>query len=835
MKKEILCLMLCTSGYAAHASGLRTVPKEVPAASPSGVSQRLRTFMDHIETFNTVFPQEKVYLHFDDTGYFAGETIWFKAYVTRTDRGNATDISRVLYVELIHSEGEIIETCKLRVENGQAEGCFRLNENLLSGFYEVRAYTRYMLNWDYRGVFSRVFPIYKQPEKNGDYTQRQIDTPSYHERLPNYREKDYTPAHDDAPDITFYPEGGKAVRGLPCRMAFQVTDGKGNPLDTTAYLIDEEGNVKKALRTQHRGRALFSYVPDGKDWFLALSPTATRKQERFALPEASTHGSTLCLDAVSAGDSITLDIRSTAPDTLGLTLMHDGCLMAGDLIGTTTQGVRLAFCRKELPKGVSTFTLFDHKGEILAERMMFIPPSPDAGDSIRITAENRQLVPYGKVKLSVTAPPHTTFSFSATDVATSPEAAPVNPQTWMLLSSELAGYVADPAYYFEADDEAHRRAADLLMRVQGWRRYDWKAMSGNAPFTITQPVEDGLYLTGRLHRKWRRNPVEGVNLAAYLYNEKGESYTGRTVTDSTGYYSFSLPELKGEWNMVLKTSMEGKAKSYYVAIHRQFSPALRQLRSDEMAQPKAAEPNIGFEEESVAPDSSGTQTMKTIALPETKVERERIYENARAAWETEKSGAYRANIYYNCDKACDEIADRGEEIPYFIDWLMKKNPFFRYTEGVNIGSIKYKQYPVLWVLNNNSSKNEEMPVFLDEIKSIYISEDPTRYFKYSQDERYQKDPPVTVFLYTHHQFQPNVKGVRRTHFQGYNVPTAFEMNDYGVMPPMEDFRRTLYWNPNVTTDREGKAAVEFYNNSSCRGIHVSAEGITPDGRCIFNE
>ena len=166
---------------------------------------------------------------------------------------------------------------------------------------------------------------------------------------------------------------------------------------------------------------------------------------------------------------------------------------------------------------------------------------------------------------------------------------------------------------------------------------------------------------------------------------------------------------------------------------------------------------------------------------------------------------------------------------------MKKNPFFRYTEGVNIGSIKYKQYPVLWVLNNNSSKNEEMPVFLDEIKSIYISEDPTRYFKYSQDERYQKDPPVTVFLYTHHQFQPNVKGVRRTHFQGYNVPTAFEMNDYGVMPPMEDFRRTLYWNPNVTTDREGKATVEFYNNSSCRGIHVSAEGITPDGRCIFNE
>ena len=95
--------------------------------------------------------------------------------------------------------------------------------------------------------------------------------------------------------------------------------------------------------------------------------------------------------------------------------------------------------------------------------------------------------------------------------------------------------------------------------------------------------------------------------------------------------------------------------------------------------------------------------------------------------------------------------------------------------------------------------------------------------------------PVTVFVYTHHSFFGNVKGLRRTYFQGYNVPSTFEMNDYSLLPPEEDFRRTLYWNPDVTTDKDGKAVIEFYNNSSCREIYVSAEGITPDGRCIFNE
>ena len=30
--------------------------------------------------FNHVFPQEKLYLHLDNTGYFIGETLWFKVY-----------------------------------------------------------------------------------------------------------------------------------------------------------------------------------------------------------------------------------------------------------------------------------------------------------------------------------------------------------------------------------------------------------------------------------------------------------------------------------------------------------------------------------------------------------------------------------------------------------------------------------------------------------------------------------------------------------------------------------------------------------------------------------
>lgn len=37
-------------------------------------------FTKIVGKFNHVFPQEKLYLHLDNTGYFIGETLWFKVY-----------------------------------------------------------------------------------------------------------------------------------------------------------------------------------------------------------------------------------------------------------------------------------------------------------------------------------------------------------------------------------------------------------------------------------------------------------------------------------------------------------------------------------------------------------------------------------------------------------------------------------------------------------------------------------------------------------------------------------------------------------------------------------
>ena len=107
----------------------------------------LERYVYNIAYFNRFYPQEKVYIHMDNRSYFLGDTIWFKAYVVEANTHELTTMSKILYVELLNESGVLLECKKLQVENGMCHGEFALDEEYRTGYYELRAYTRYMLNF----------------------------------------------------------------------------------------------------------------------------------------------------------------------------------------------------------------------------------------------------------------------------------------------------------------------------------------------------------------------------------------------------------------------------------------------------------------------------------------------------------------------------------------------------------------------------------------------------------------------------------------------------------------------------------------------------------------
>jgi hypothetical protein len=130
----------------------------------------------------------------------------------------------------------------------------------------------------------------------------------------------------------------------------------------------------------------------------------------------------------------------------------------------------------------------------------------------------------------------------------------------------------------------------------------------------------------------------------------------------------------------------------------------------------------------------------------------------------------------------------------------------------------------------------DMPILLEDTKSLYIAEGQNLAYSITKSTDIQTTNPYVVYCYVKQDYgERKVKGIRYTSYQGFEPVEVFQTEDYGQMPPMNDFRRTLYWNPNLWTDENGKAHVEFWNNSTCTDMIISAEGITEDGKFVVGK
>ena len=115
----------------------------------------LKTLADRKASLSYTYPFESVYVHFDKPYYAVGDTIWFKTYLT-VQQHISSPISKIVYVELINSRDSLIETLKLPVSNSVANGNIVLGyPDFKEGTYHIRAYTKWMLNFDASYFFKK--------------------------------------------------------------------------------------------------------------------------------------------------------------------------------------------------------------------------------------------------------------------------------------------------------------------------------------------------------------------------------------------------------------------------------------------------------------------------------------------------------------------------------------------------------------------------------------------------------------------------------------------------------------------------------------------------------
>ena len=930
----------------------------VQAFAAGSASERLSQFVQNIGTFNRILPQEKVYLHFDNTAYYIGDTLWFAAYVVTAPDHRPTPLSRVLHVQLITREGTVMDTRVLKIsEDGRCHGQFVLKSEYASGYYEVRAYTLYMLNfgniqWDYEKeaaafffneeycrrfyqesgtAFSRVFPVYQKPLTPGNWNEKTIRTrPRLTGTLSEWWERDPRPV------LKFYPEGGNLVEGLESRVAFEVRDAEGRPLQVKGEIEGRRGRTRQALRSNARGRGDFYYTPEKGQPCRAVI-TWEGKEYKYDLPEPLTRGYVMTVrqeDDRQGGTTakvIRIDVAGTdslPSGSLGLSVVCRGQPYVFEELRTVRQSdgtlaARIDIDTDLLPEGVQQITLFDANGQIHAERMAFVSHPERRTARMALSGQKRSaLSPYEKISLDFSLsdgdkPIETAFSLSVCDEQGREQTATEEDiLSHLLLSSDLYGAIEEPAAYFRKGARSQYEL-ELLMLTQGWRRYDFREMTGQESFVYRYRPQQGLSVSGQVfpmkgnRRTRERQLQQGMEIEA-LIGIDSFAIEGSVLTNDRGEFAFNPPDFEGTGHLLLttrpikdttkvkprnfikriihyyqesllgydkgdffnyETDVDGYWANFYLPLKEGWQPHVRLLSYYE------THPREYRSEESVAQaigltlatvgagseaynltlkdvDIEGKRTLRRmdLSLPAIRLD-------ARDEMNLQLDlgmfyGLYDTLFIDYCALMRHGIRGRGIRVTNFEKTRenIGSSPFSIKVTGDNYGGFRPEDIAYFMrhnikdrdihinVINFGDPDSVKFVgfVFLEMMRSINIYSDKTS--RQLLDLELMRDAYTDNYVLHNELYQdeardwlPIPRSGRSMRIRGFSRPAEFYSPDYSkrtLQDAPKDYRRTLYWNPDVRTDSQGRARIELYNNSTARHLVVSAEGLTPDGQPV---
>lgn len=838
MKNKPLLFLLSVCGLFAMTARAENPPAKVI----------FEQYMNQAQTFADNYPREKAYLHFDNTSYYVGDTIWFKAYVTLAEKQVFSSISRPLYVELVDQAGHVTDKQIIKLSQGEGSGQFVLPQSMLSGYYEVRAYTRWMLAFSDPQYFSRTLPIYQL--SHSDQLERSISTyelsPSMEKRPEETREK---------LSLRFFPEGGQLVEGVTSQVAFKAESKNEGNIQLSGTLYTKEGQEITSFETLHDGMGAFEYTPSALPAIAKVNFQG--KQYEFTLPKALPSGYILKVDNNAGAISVTVSCNAATPqDTLAVFISHQGRPHAYQLIHCqANEPQQFTVLSRKLPAGVLQISLLNHAGNTLCDRFVFA--SPRAPLQISPKGLKEIYAPYAPIRCelqlnnAIGEPMPGKLSVSIRDAVRSDYMEyDNNIFTDLLLTSDLKGYIHQPGYYFTESSLRKQKELDILLMVHGWRKYDMTQQIGISPFTPLQLPESQLVLYGQVKSTILKNKLKDIALSVMVKRD-AEIITGQTVTDENGHFSIPLEDFEGSMEAVIQTRKVGKErnKDASILIDRHFSPATRAYGYKEL-HPEWG--NIAhWQQEAEKFDSLYMDSIRRVdwlyLLDEVEIKSKRRRQSTNMATKINEQSI---DAYYDIRQAVDQLRDNGKVLTTIPEVMEKLNPLFYWDRSND--NCTYRQKPICYIMDNKILSSTEVNMMLTEIDglaSIIISKgtggiddeiiqnskmsdsndiDVTELDKYSIF--YLIPLPRHDVLNKH---ETAALGTRQTVMQGYTPALEYYSPAYidkELYMDKADKRRTLYWNPTVQTDENGKAVIECYNNQYSTPLIIQAETMSNDGK-----
>ena len=828
-------------------------------------------------------PPEKVYIHTDKNAYVAGETIWMRAHVVDGIAHVPMKLSAYVYVVLQNPFMETVAHIRLKADkDGFIHGNIPLPADLPKGEYSLCAYTQYMKNFDNEYFFKKQIminsvinnsihvetsqrgknldvwftnPTTKETKEINNFTARissgEIDTfqqdSGYSVKIYDSKEKailiqagnykefidiDTKPDYD----VSFLPEGGNLVPGTFNRVAFKCINNLGQGEDITGTLRDEKDSILISFKSFYRGMGVISFIPQTGKKYMAVCENKNGVQKRFPLPEAT--------------DKYTMQVNQIK-DKIYVKVLFSPLVEKNEklLVFAHQRGwpVKIASWKKRIPgltcnledftEGTASFLLVNEAGQIVSERMVFIQknnllsgklnnknPQPNKREKVSIELQLSDEQWAGNCSVTITDN-HDIQPDSCNNILSS-----------LLLSSDLRGYIEDPAWYFQKDEHdslnIRQKALDILMMTQGWKKHDMRKAWSKVYKEPEYLPERSQRITGKVTTLVTR---KGINKGKVqlMIPTMGIKEEIKTQKDGTFFFdNFDAPDSTVFW--VGAYTEKGKDKValeldsiIHPVLEKRLPPSrfINQLMGKNISQESLAKADLKFLQEKGIRHLFLDEVIVTAPKKQPKTDYERIIGAKSIKEETILQSAIKdlPTFLEQHIPSCQIITDkdghiqillRGTAATLFIDEVMYR---LEIVDGKNIGNQDILRHLLKDDIEQIDVIKAPYSVIYDPMNSAGIVAITTKKGGMKYNARWAPT---------------NLKPIMPL---GFQPPVEFYSPRYELTIDKEkiesDLRTTLHWQPCLEV-KNGKAKIEFYTADGPVDYSVVIEGVGEDGSLL---
>lgn len=756
-----------------------------------------------IDRYGNDFQYEKAWLHYDKSSYFAGETIWFKAYVME-DLYPAQS-SKTFYIDWIGDNGKLLLHTVSPLVEGTTNGQFEIPADYNGNFIHVRAYSKWMLNFDTSFLYQKDIRILPR-----NITANKPKKPSL------------------ITSLQFFPEGGDAVEGLINRIAFKANDQFGNPVNIKGTITDQKGNIIDSFRTVHDGMGSLILKPLPGTSYSAKWKDINGTLKTTALPQIRNTGISMLITNEDSKQTIIINASAQLTEPLKqvylVGTMNQRMAFKTAVNLSASESVRRVIPTGNLPSGILSITVFDRDWNAIAERVTFVN-NHEYRFETNMEVEHWGMGKRKRNEIEISIPEKlagAALSISVTDAAIETDSSD-NIISHFLLTSEVKGKVHNPAYYFSSNDKKVSDHLDLVMLTHGWRRFKWEdVVAGKFP-EIKYPKDTSyLSLSGQLFGV-AKSQLTGTDHIVLMVKE--DTVTKMIIMPITQEGTFGDP------GIILFDTM----RVYYSLKSKFFQTAEARFMLNRLSAPDYSAFSKSFASRPLQYDTTGSYRHFLLAAESLRIQQ--LYKGEMMESVTVK--AKQKTTVQEMDQKYASGRFQGDAHQFDLVNDVHASAYqsaLQYLQGKVAGLIISGNPPSL------SWRGSVPALFLDEISTdvSMITTIPVSDIAYIKVFR----PPFlgasngsggAIAIYTRRGNDMNYSGagLSTNKVAGYTPIREFYSPNYDrfdVKNEQPDMRTTLYWNPLVIANpADHKVRLRFYNNDVSSSFRVVIQGMSKEG------